>query len=225
MAGAGFYASENMQSGGGMSIRRSIFGPSKDEIWRQIASDLDGEFLDGGFWRENAVAYSHGQWRIILDTRTETTYSGTMMMTMQYTRMRAPFVNKDGLYFDVSLEGFLSSIGRLFGMRDIVIGDRFFDDQFLIKGNSPEKIKLLLADERIRELIRKQPKVHLRIKDDEGIFGADFPDGVDELYFECAGVIKEAEALKDLFELFCRILERLVQIDSAYEDDPNVTLT
>ncbi|MDE3259472.1 MAG: DUF3137 domain-containing protein [Gemmatimonadota bacterium] len=207
-----------------MSIRRSIFGPSKDEIWRQIASDIEGEFVDGGFWGENAVTYNHGEWRIVLDTRTESTYSGTMMMTVQYTRMRAPFVNKDGLYFDISLEGFLSSIGRLFGMRDIVIGDRFFDDRFLIKGNSPEKIKLLLADERIRELIRKQPKVHLRIKDDEGIFGADFPDGVDELYFECAGVIKEAEASKDLFELFCRILERLVQIDSAYEDDPKVRL-
>ena len=207
-----------------MSIPRSIFGPSKDEIWRQIASDIEGEFIDGGFWGENAVTYNHGEWRIILDTRTESTYSGTMMMTVQYTRMRAPFVNKDGLYFDISLEGFLSSIGRLFGMRDIVIGDRFFDDRFLIKGNSPEKIKLLLADERIRELFQKQPKVQLRIKDDEGIFGADFPDGVDELHFECAGVIKEAEALKDLFELFCRILERLVQIDSAYEDDPKVRL-
>ncbi|MCY3766134.1 MAG: DUF3137 domain-containing protein [Gemmatimonadetes bacterium] len=207
-----------------MSIRRSIFGPSKDEIWRQIASDIEGEFVDGGFWGENAVTYNHGEWRIVLDTRTESTYSGTMMMTVQYTRMRAPFVNKDGLYFDISLEGFLSSIGRLFGMRDIVIGDRFFDDRFLIKGNSPKKIRLLLADERIRELFQKQPKVQLRIKDDEGIFGADFPDGVDELHFECAGVIKEAEALKDLFELFCRILERLVQIDSAYEDDPKVRL-
>ena len=208
-----------------MSIRRSIFGPSKDEIWRQIASDLAGEFVDGGFWEENAVTYNHGEWQIVLDARTETTYSGTMMMTMQYTRMRAPFINKDGLYFDISNEGFFSSIGKLLGMQDIVVGDQVFDDRFLIKGNSPDKIKLLLADDRIRELIEKQPKIHLRIKDDEGMFGTDFPDGVDELHFECAGVIKETEALKDLFELFCLILERLVQIDSAYEDDPNVTLT
>ncbi len=208
-----------------MSIRRSIFGPSKDEIWRQIASDLAGEFVDGGFWEENAVTYNHGEWQIVLDTRTETTYTGATMMTMQYTRMRAPFVNKDGLYFDISNEGFFSSIGKLLGMQDIVVGDQVFDDRFLIKGNSPDKIRLLLADDRIRELIEKQPKVHLRIKDDEGMFGTDFPDGVDELHFECAGVIKENEALKDLFELFCLILERLVQIDSAYEDDPNVTLT
>ena len=208
-----------------MSIRRSIFGPSKDEIWRQIASDMEGEFIDGGFLGDNAVTYNHGEWRIILDTRTESTYSGTMMVTTRFTRMRAPFINKDGLSFDISHEGFLSLFGKLLGMQDIVIGDPYFDDRFLIKGNNPEKIKLLLADDRIRELCRKQPKVHLRIKDDEGIFGAEFPDGVDELYFECAGVIKETEILKDLFELFCLILERLVQIDSAYEDDPNVTLT
>ena len=207
-----------------MSIRRSIFGPTKDEIWKQIASDMTGEFIDGGFWEENAVTYNHGEWRIILDTRTETAYSGTMMMTSQFTRMRAPFINKDGLYFSLSNEGFLSSIGKLLGMQDIVVGDRYFDDRFLIEGNIPEKIKLLLADDRIRELCQKQPKVHLRIKDDEGVFGADFPDGVDELYFECAGVIKETEILKDLFELFCLILERLVQIDSAYEDNPNVKL-
>ena len=207
-----------------MSIRRSIFGPSKDEIWRQIASDMEGEFIDGGFWGANAVAYNHGEWRIILDTRTESTYSGTMMVTTRLTRMRAPFINKDGLSFDISHEGFFSSIGKLLGVQDIEIGEPVFDDRFLIKGNHPEKIKLLLADDRIRGLFRKQPKVHLRIKDDEGIFGADFPDGVDELYFECDGVIKETEILKDLFELFCLILERLVQIDSAYEDDPQVQL-
>ena len=207
-----------------MCIRRSIFGPSKDEIWRQIASDVEGEFIDGGFWGENAVTYNHGEWRIILDTRKVSTYTGTMMTTVQYTRMRAPFINKDGLYFDISHEGFFSSIGKLLGRQDIVIGERYFDDRFLIKGNNPEKIKLLLADDRIRELFRKQPRVHLRIKDDEGMFGADFPDGVDELYFECDGVIKEAEILKDLFELFSLVLERLVQIDSAYEDDPRVKL-
>ena len=45
-----------------------------------------------------------------------------------------------------------------------------------------------------------------------------------KLCFECTGVIKETELLKYLFGLFCLILERLVQIDSAYEDDLQVTL-
>ena len=31
-----------------------------------------------------------------------------------YTRMRAPFINKDGLYFEISREGFFSTIGKLY---------------------------------------------------------------------------------------------------------------
>lgn len=66
--------------------------------------------------------------------------------------MRAPFLNKDGLYFKISRQGFFDSIGKLFGMQDIEIGDPFFDEQFVIKGNNPEKIKLLFADGNIKEL-------------------------------------------------------------------------
>lgn len=207
-----------------MGILISAFGPSKDEIWTQIAADIGGEFIKGGFWGTDVLTYKHGDWQILLDTYTVTIPAGQVTTPTTYTRMRAPFINKDGLYFEISREGFFSSIGKLFGMGDIEIGDSSFDKQFVIKGNSPEKIKLLLADARIRKLCEQQPNIHFRIKDDEGWFGADFPEGVDELHFECSGVIKKAELLKSLFALFALTLERLVQIDSAYEDDPQVTL-
>lgn len=207
-----------------MRKRKSIFGPSKDEIWTQIAADIGGEFIEGGFWGKDVLIYKHGEWQILLDTYTVTSSTGTATTSTTYTRMRVPFINKDGLYFKISREGFFSSIGKFFGMQDIEIGDSFFDKQFIIKGNDPEKIKLLLADDRIKELCQTQPRIHLRIKDDEGWFGTDFPEGVDELCFECVGVIKETALLKALFGLFCLILQRLVQIDSAYEDDPQVTL-
>ena len=202
------------------SKRKSIFGPSKDEIWAQIATDIGGEFIQGGFWGKDVLIYKHGEWQILLDTYVVST--GTSSYTV--TRMRAPFVNKDDLYFKISRQGFFSSIGKLFGMQDIEIADPFFDEQFIIKGDNPEKIKLLLADKNIKELCQRQPRIHLSIKDDEGRFGTDFPEGVDELCFECTGVIKETALLKSLFALFCLILERLVRLDSAYADDPQVTL-
>lgn len=154
-----------------MSKRRSILGPSKDEIWKQIATEIGGEFIEGGFWDNNVVVYKHSEWQIILDTCTVTVSTGATTTATTYTRMRAPFINKDGLYFNISREGFFSSIGKFFGMQDIEIGDPFFDDQFVIKGNSLEKIKLLLADDRIRELCQRLPRIHLWIKDDEGMFG------------------------------------------------------
>ncbi len=207
-----------------MGILRSIFGPAKGEIWSQIAGDIGGEFIEGGFWGKDVLVYRHGEWQILLDTYTVTTSTGKTTSSTTYTRMRAPFVNKDGLYFKIYRQGIFSSIGKFFGMQDLEIGDPFFDDQFVIKGNSADKIELLLSDEKIKGLIRQQPQIHLEIRDDEGWFGAAFPDGVDELYFQCVGVIKETELLKSLFELFSTTLMRLVQIDSAYENDPQVKL-
>ena len=205
-----------------MGILKSIFGPSKNEIWSQIAADMGEEFIEGGFLKGSpALVYKHGEWQIRLDTYTKD--SGNSNRT--YTRVRAPFINKDELYFKIYREGFFSDIGKFLGMQDIKTGDPFFDEQFIIKSNNRKKLKLFLADPKMKELIQGQPKIHLEIRDDEGWFGADFPEGVDELYFECVGVIEETERLKSLFDLFSVSLIRLVQIDSAYEDDPEVDLS
>ena len=202
-----------------MGILKSIFGPSKNEIWSQIAADMGEEFIEGGFLKGSpALVYKHGEWQIRLDTYTKD--SGNSNRT--YTRVRAPFINKDELYFKIYREGFFSDIGKFLGMQDIKTGDPFFDEQFIIKSNNRKKLKLFLADPKMKELIQGRPKIYLEIRDDEGWFGADFPEGVDELYFECVGVIEETERLKSLFDLFSVSLIRLVQIDSAYEDDPEV---
>ena len=197
-----------------------LFGPSKDEIWSQIAADIGGDYVDGGFFGKDVLAYRHGEWQILLDTYTVS--NGKTSTT--YTRMRAPFENLDGLQFKIYREGFFSSIGKMFGAQDIEIGDRFFDDSFIIKGNSERKIKEFLLDAEVKSLIHAQPRIHLEIKDNEGWFGPAFPEGVDELCFHCVGVIKETHVLKSLFDLFTVALARMVEIGTASERGPNVTL-
>ena len=120
-----------------MGLLRSIFGPSKDEIWSQIAADVGGEYVNDGFWKSGVLRYQHGEWECLLDTYTVS--SGNNQHTT-YTRMRAPFVNKDGLYFKIYREGLFSGMGRFFGMQDLTIGDSYFDDNFVIKGNDHETL-------------------------------------------------------------------------------------
>lgn len=154
-----------------MGMLKSIFGPSKEEIWSQIARDIGGEFIDGGFWGKDALVYRHGQWQVVLDTYTVTNSTGSSTTSTTYTRMRAPFINKDGFHFELYREGFFSSLGKLFGMQDIQIGDPFFDKDFIIKSSDPEKIRTLLSDTRMKGLIQRQPQLRYKIKDDEGWFG------------------------------------------------------
>ncbi len=95
-----------------MGVLRSIFGPSRKEIWTQISKEIGGDFSEGGFFGKDVLRYQHGEWEIFLDIYT--TGSGSSSST--YTRMRAPFVNKDNMKFKVYREGFFSPIGKYFGM-------------------------------------------------------------------------------------------------------------
>lgn len=204
-----------------MAFLRQLFGPSKDDIWRQLCDEIGGDFVDGGFWQGSRVQVHHKQWTVTLDTYTESSgeHGGTT-----YTRMRAPYVNNDGFRFTIYRRGFFSDLGKLLGMQDVEIGEPEFDDAFIIKGNDEQKLRKLFANARIRQLLQRQPRVYLSVRDDEGWFKAKFPEGVDELYFRELGIIKDIDRLKGLYELFAEVLNHLCQIGSAYEDDPGVAL-
>ena len=204
-----------------MGALRTIFGPSEEKIWKQLSSEINAEFVDRGFWKGGKVIAKVEEWTVMLDTYYQQAgqYGGT-----GYTRMRAPYVNKDGFRFTIYRKGLFSEIGKLFGMQDIEVGYPNFDRDFIIKSNAEDKVRMLFSNPRIRKLIQYQPAIYLQVKDDEGWFGTKFPEGVDELYFQVVGVIKDVDRLKSIYELFAETLNQLCHIGSAYEDDPNLIL-
>jgi hypothetical protein len=219
-------------AGGGehpMGFLRKIFGPSKEEIWSQLSREIGADYRSGGFFREGKVVLSLRDWQITLDTysvpiTTGSSETGTIQTYATYTRIRAPFVNPDGFYFNIYRKHIFSGIAKLLGTQDIEIGDPYFDDEFIIQSNSTDLVHRLLSNREIKQLIQMQPDVHFEVKDDEGWFGERFPKGVDELYFQTAGVITNKEQLKSLFNLFAAVLDQLCRLGSGYEKDPDVTL-
>jgi hypothetical protein len=206
-----------------MSMLRDLFGPSRDEIWQQVAAAVGGNMTEGGFLKGSSkVQAAHGQWIVTLDTYTVST--GKSSVT--YTRMRAPYVNPDGFEFTIYRRGIFSDIGKWMGMQDVNVGDPQFDEDFIIKGNDEAKLRRLFADARLRELISAQPNIAFCVKDDENRFwsGQKFPPDVDELYFQVGGVIKDVDRLKQLFDLFAETLDELCRMGSAYEKNPGLTL-
>ena len=133
-------------------------------------------------------------------------------------------MSPDQFRFTIHRRGVFGEIAKQFGSHDVSIGHENFDHDFVIKGTDERKLRALFDDGRLRALIAAQPKVNLTVKDDEGWFGAKFPDGVDELQFMVVGVIKDVERLKQLFDLFAETLDQLCRIGSAYEKSPGVKL-
>jgi hypothetical protein len=202
-----------------MGIFRNMFGPSRAEIWRQLSAEIDGRYVEGN-WRHDRVEASHGAWTVTLDKYARSTGKTTVV----FTRMRAPFVNPSGFRFTIYRKGLFSELGKWLGMQDIEIGDPSFDEAFILQGNDEMKVRQLLADARVRELLAAQPAIHFAVKDDEGWFGAQFPEGVDELIFHVTGVIRDVERLKLLYDLFAETLDQLCRIGAADERASGVSL-
>lgn len=199
---------------------RELFGPSKDEIWSQLSQEIGADYQKGGFFTSGKVIITYKQWEITLDTYTVS--DGKTSHT--YTRLRAPYVNQDGFRFNIYRKSVFSGLGKLLGMQDIEIGDAFFDEEFIIQGTPEEQVRRLLQNADICQRIQNQPNIHFQVKDDEGWFRKKFPEGVDELYFQTSGVIKDQQRLKDLFDLFSVVLDELCRMGSAYENEPGVSL-
>jgi len=203
-----------------MALLRQVFGPSREEIWRQLAERIGARFVDGGFLGRDRVVARHREWTVTLDTYTVSTGKSTV----SFTRMRAPYVNPDGFRFTVYRAGLFTELGKKLGMQDVEVGVPDFDRDFVVKGSDESRLRSLFVDPAVQALLRAQPRVRLEVADDEGWFGAEFPEGVDELRFHVPGVIRDLEQLKGLFDLFAAVLDRLCAIGSAYARDPGVTL-
>lgn len=197
-----------------------LFGPSKKEIWQQLAMEIEADYINNGFWTGDRVEARIDNWVVVLDTYTVST--GKSSTT--YTRMRAPFINFDNFYFKIYRSGIFSELGKMLGMEDIDIGYEDFDENFVIKSNSVDKVRELFSNESIRALIQCQPQIYLEIKDDEGVFKAHFPKGVDELYFQVVGTIKDIDRLKELYELFAKVLKELCSMGFASSEEAEVSL-
>jgi hypothetical protein len=204
-----------------MSILRKVFGPSRKEIWRQFCAQTGSTYVPGGFAKTDKINATHGPWTVTLDTFVVSSGKSAVI----FTRMRAPYVNPDGFRFTVYRKGIFTEIGKWLGMQDVTVGHDEFDRDFVIKGNDEQKLRRLFSSQKIRDLISAQPDIHFSVEDDEGkLWGKDFPEGVDELYFQVLGVIKDIERLKLLYELFAETLDELCRMGSAYEQAPPVKL-
>ena len=199
---------------------RRWFGPSREEIWRQLSTEIGARYVAGGFWKGDKVQATHEEWTVTLDTYAVSTGKAVII----FTRMRAPYVNPNSFRFTIYRKGIFSDIGKWFGMQDIEVGDPEFDRDFIIKGTDESLVRELLSHQKLRELIARQREIHFTVKDDEGWFGPTFPDGVDELQFIVVGIIKDVERLKRLYDLFAETLDELCRIGSAYQSDPGVQL-
>lgn len=202
-----------------MGLWRDIFGPGQDEVWGGLAKQVGADYTPGGWAKMGRMDLHNGDVVITLDTYTVST--GKSSAT--YTRMRSPFQNTAGMAMNIYRKSIFTGLGKLMGMQDIPVADPMFDDHFVVQGNPEPRIVAFLRDAKVRHLIEAQPGIAFKIKKDDGWFSKQYPEGIDELYFVCAGVMKDELRLKNLFELFVTAIDILSAPDFGCVFDVKLT--
>ncbi|MCP4521909.1 MAG: hypothetical protein GY827_09520 [Cytophagales bacterium] len=203
-----------------MSFLKKIFGPSQKEVWMEVAKSVGGDFVEGsGLADPHTIIVKHHNWEIVVDHYAERDH--------EYIRVRIPVVNTSNILLMIYEESFLSSIGKVLGAQDILIGNKQFDDKFMIKGNNTELITQLFSNEYLRESIVSTEKFSLVIGDEKKRKGMEksFPVGVSEIRFEeSITTLKDPIKLKSLIELSYLLLDTLVEIEAISSKDAGISL-
>lgn len=179
-------------------------------FWQEFAKQTNGTFKEGYSWRSDSNTIDYKNWKIIFDNYT--LWSGKY--STQMTRVVVPITLADNFKFEIYREGFIRKIEKLFGAQDIEIGYPEFNKAFTIKSSNEFKIKTLLRNKEIRNLLESQKEVNIQISDQQGIWEKKLPEGEYELSYYMDGEVDDMEILKSILKVFKLILDELYQMKS-----------
>ncbi|MGL4730851.1 MAG: hypothetical protein ACRCW0_04620 [Clostridium sp.] len=183
-----------------MSKIKSISGPNKEEVWEKLSEDINGK-----------ISYSISNGRKI-----EAMYNEiplvfeyyTMMagkIPISYTRIRAVLKDVEGFRFKITNRSELNTIGEKLDMKEVVELDDSLKERFIIKTNKSEKIKGIITNKDIMEILNSYQRFVLEIRTIEGSL-----EGEEELVFRTLGIIKNIDKLKELYNTICKTLDYII---------------
>jgi hypothetical protein len=218
-----------------MSVLSNIFKSETKKNWQQLADEIGGSFIEGEKWNSDKIISKYRNTTIEVDIfETGGRYSKT------YTRITCPYITpvRVNLMFNISPENIFTYSGKLFGIKDIEIGDEQFDTLINLKSNQKElflkflgskyfKNRLLAAFEgpepnNILNTFRNT-EFNLFIEDkDSYTYYQRVPARIFYIRILNLGIEEDIETLKLWLEI-CKItLDRLIEIGEAEDVSPDI---
>ncbi len=172
------------------------------DIWAQLAGQLGETCWDG-----QALRLQHDGHVVTLDLHVRLEGKASHVVT----RFRAAYANPEAFRFHIARRSIGSDIAAWFGAQDVEVGHAGFDRAFVVRSNDPHRVAAMLAEGDLCERLLASPASRVEVKDDEGWFGDEFPEGIDELYLQAEGRVTDPGELERLYNLAADLLDRILQ--------------
>ena len=192
-----------------------MFGPSKDQIWKEFSDTIGGSMHPGGFsegwWGgESGIRVRYKGLEIIFDTY-EDFFSRPRF---KYTRVRARYQSSNPLNFTIRDKTFLDLFLGWLPHYSVKTDDRDFNWNFTCDASDESQLRVLLSFPIVRHLLKDISTLELKSRNKYGlgVFSTNFPAGTLELYLRVPGIEKDPVRLNRLYQLFTEVLDRLEEL-------------
>ncbi len=186
----------------------SLVGPTRERVWRRLADEVGGQYLEATAVAQDAVQARVDDWIVTLASPFD---------HEALAAVRAPFFNPEKFRFTIYRTGFLTGIWTdvrwALNMQDAAAGRPSFDRAFVIKGNAAARVRALLERDGVRRLLEAQPRMRLWIRGPR-----QYPAGVEEICFTGAPSMRNLSRLRMLFELFAELLREFSHVGGVEDD-------
>jgi hypothetical protein len=183
---------------------------SREEAWRLFAQQHGGRIVTSKLGRVRSVRFTHGAWTVIFDTYTVS--NGKSSTT--YTRVRSLVRAHSDFRFCLYRENVLTRVGKLFGMQDIHAGHPEVDRHFIVKSNNESLIRSLILHPAVHVPLLAQRGGRFELARFRGKF-RNRPEGIAQLRYTVAKVMKDPESLAGLLELMRGTLDQLARVGAT----------
>lgn len=196
------------------TVYRALFPKDNSPIWKQFADKHNGKYI---YNLGDNVIFFHKGFKILFGIHTHYTVVGSSCYESDFFRVMVEFISPDNLQLKILPQDLVENIGKLFGTKEIEIGDESFDRRFMIKGNDEVKAQLILGNKVVREKLTelRDKLIRLEVTDKEGVFQETVREGNSMLYFLSKEKIKYPEQLDYFKELITSFLDQLEKYHSA----------
>jgi hypothetical protein len=140
-----------------------------------------------------------------------------------HTVVEANFAPRGDFKFAIHPQKKIDDISKLFGLQDIIIGDKEFDPLFIVKGNDVGKVRELFSVDELRTRIIEEPQIQIWVHSDK-IDSKLSPKVVSGqphvLSMRVPEAVDDFERLKRFYELMGLLLVTLCHVEAAVANQP-----
>jgi len=217
-----------------MGLFSKLTGKDRAESWKLLSEEMGAQFIDRGALKGGPkVVATYKNWEIEMDmysvqnqnSHGPGTNSGQGInigpnanTTTHYTRIVAPFVKKSDYSLNIHRESGFSKALKIFGVKDIEIGNPEFDKNYRVKSNDEEQTIALFMNEKFSNIVTGNiGNGLLEIEDIKGLFTKKDNVTMSRVSYTVVGEILDHEWLKSLFMMVGVVLDQMVEIGKASE--------